>query len=348
MAIFRKTTLREVAQRAGVSPTTVSEFLSGRPYACSPETATRIREAVEELHYIPSALGTSLRKAATRTIGVSILFPLAYGIKTSYLYRIWDGVTREAFDHTRSVLFYDETIRRSLDNYRIFLDGRVDGVIFHPAAADTRPIRLAEAGFPVAVLGAAADFPGCAAVMSDEKDIVHQALTHLWELGHRRIAHLAGPIHSSVDAGVNAARGRMQEWRAFLEERGAWNPELLHSQTIWDEADVSCVARWRYAPDPPTAIFCANDAAALRVLDAAAKMGWRVPQELSVVGVDNTIAAEMNRPGLTSVEYPIEEQGRAVVRALLERITGTPFPLKTLLVGGAQLMVRETTASPPS
>ncbi|MDX1935077.1 MAG: LacI family DNA-binding transcriptional regulator [Capsulimonadales bacterium] len=351
MSSFRKATLRDVARHAGVSPTTVSEFLSGQPNACSAATATRIRQAVEELHYAPSALGASLRKARTRTIGVSLLFPRAQRTpRGNYLLRLWSGITEEAVAAEHSVLFYEDQIRRDLSNYRVFLDGRVDGVIFHPVMGDLRPVKLAEAGLPVAVISESPEtYPGCITVVSDEDRIVHAVMEHLLAQGHRRIAHLAGPTRGRHEAGTGIARQRRDLYRAICEEAGIFDPELLFEPTYWSPNTEEEAADWRTAPErwrrlasPPTAVFCCTDAIALRLIEFAAECGWSVPEELSVVGIDNTLVGELQRPALTTVDYPVEEQGRVAIRALLARISGSPLPSEHLPVDGAELIVRDT------
>ncbi|GAB4468027.1 MAG: LacI family DNA-binding transcriptional regulator [Armatimonadaceae bacterium] len=349
MASFRKTTLRDVAQRAGVSTTTVSEYLSGRPYACSMETASRIQKAVEDLHYIPNALGASLRKSATRTIGLSLLFPLSGNVRQSgFLLRLWEGITQEAFQEQHSVLFYEDSIRMDVENYRTFLDGRVDGVVFQPIARDHRPRRLAEAGLPVATISTFAEvYPGCINVISDEREIVGLVMEHLWQLGHRRIAHFAGPISAENEAGTPVAAARCAAYRAFCEERGIYDPALVFESDLWRVSEFTIIDRWYNMPNRPTAIFCVTDAMAVEILAHARSLGWRVPQELSVVGVDNTLFGELHHPALTSVEYPVEEQGRVAIRSLMARIQGKPAPLETVWIRGAELVVRETTAPPP-
>ena len=332
---FRKSTIKEVAAQAGVSITTVSLFVSGRETVCSPETAQRIRSAISTLNYTPSSLTRGLRRQSSMTLGVCIPNPLDYGIAfgTPFFESLWRGVVHQTNEENYAALHYPVSVREG-PNWAAFLDGRVDGLLIHEHEND-RPAHLARAGMPVVMLARSIDIPdGCGSVWVDEFHVVDVALTHLWDLGHRRIAHVAGPVGyrapnvmpPDTPAWVfrdDIAIGRVDGFISWMTERGIFDPRLVAFAQAWSAPQATdMVQQWLSLDDPPTAVFCANDRQAFDVIAALSAAGLRVPDDVSVVGVDNLAGSRDSIPPLTTVEIRIEEIGREAVRALLRIIQG--------------------------
>jgi LacI family transcriptional regulator len=358
---FRKASIKDVARQAGVSTTTVSVFVSGRESVCSPETAERIRAAVAALNYTPSSLISGAQKKITRTIGVCVLSPLDryvyYG--NPFFERLWRGILSQADVENYSTLHYPGSARRETDeNVDAFLDGRVDGVLFH-SHVNTRPARVAAAGMPTVLLTRSLGLPeGAGAVYADEAQVIDLALTHLWEKGHRRIAHIAGPVgHEGrvppVGTGFvladDVAVQRLRAYQDWMRARDAFDPDLVFYADSWrGEAAAEAVPLWQArGASRPTAVLCANDALALAVLQEAARVGWRVPNDLSIVGIDNTFDSGLSVPPLTSVEIGLEEIGRESVSCLLRLMQGAPLEECRVALPTATLISRETVAAPP-
>lgn len=355
MRRFQKTTIKDVAERAGVSMTTVSLFVSGQSRVCSPSTASRIRSAIEELNYTPSARVSSVQRRATKTFGVCMFHPLNSEVEFGgrFYERLWRGIVAEADLADHSLLHFPASVRKS-GRTDAFLDGRIDGVLYHAntnAAPNARPLRLALAGIPTVLLTRSRNLPdGCGAVYTDESTATSLALEHLWGLGHRRIAHLAGPVVPDLTTQPPAlvgdiAQGRLDSYRSFLEVRDAYDPALVGLNGSWTPRRVEeILAGWIALRHRPTAVFCANDTLALATIAAARRRGWRVPEDLSVVGVDDTAASE----GLTSVEIDEIGIGRESVRTLLRLIAGAPLEECRLALPALRLHVRGTSARPAS
>jgi len=358
---FRKATIKDVARRAGVSITTVSVFVSGRESVCSAETAARIRAAVSELNYTPSSLINAVQTKITRTIGVCIYSPLdpelLYG--GAFFESLWRGVTAQADEEDYSLLHYPASVREAgAERIEPFLDGRVDGVIFH-AHENARAERVANAGMPIVLMTRSLYLPeGCGAAWADEAQTVDLALSHLWALGHRRIAHVAGPVghagrssketrgHIRAD---DVAVRRLREYELWMRVHDAYRPELAAFADSWQgEHAAQIISGWRAMDEPPTAAFCANDAIALSVLTAAQESGWQVPGDLSIVGVDNSGAARDSQPGLTSVNLAMEQIGREGVRCLLRLMQGAPLDACRVALPVGWLVERASTAPPAS
>jgi len=344
---YQKSTIKDVAARAGVSTTTVSHFVSGRTASCSAETAVRINRAVADLHYTPGYLGRGLRQTGAKILGVCIKNP-SDTEEHPFTDRVWRGVNAAASDQGYSVLHYPDCVRDDPD-YRLFLDGHISGLILGTNNADARPAMLAAAGIPTVLLTRSLGLPaGCGAVYADEAGVVGLALSHLWEMGHRHIAYIAGPVAGgpgcAPSSTSDAALWRCRAFTAWLAARGVPDGRVWYGRHSDDAADA--LAAWRQEPEPPTAVLCFNDQLALDTLASAEALGWRVPDELSVVGVDNTAERGISHPPLTTVEVAGAQIGREAVRCLVAMMDGAAPETCRVCIPVTELVVRSTTAAP--
>ncbi len=355
---FRKSSIKDVARRAGVSTTTVSYFVNGREDVCAAETAKRIRAAIAELQYTPSSLTRGLRQGATNTIGVCLYSPLDPELLYGNLFfeRLWRGIVREMDAADLSMIHYPLSVR-SGSNSDAFLDGRVDGLLFH-GLDGARAQKVVRAGMPAVMLTRSQDLPdGCGAAYADEEQTVSLAVDHLLSLGHRRLAHLAGPVGSYPEISASAdhsrpddiALQRLEAYTSRMAAEGIFDPQLVGYGGSWQDSDgkvASILAGWQKLTSPPTAIICANDVLACAVLKAAAEAGIAVPKDLSVVGIDDSPEAREAVVPLTSVCVPVEEIGRQAVRSLLCLMGGEPSEACRVAVPVTNIVVRGSTAPP--
>jgi len=356
MRRFPKPTLKDVARKAGVSVTAVSLVVSGRQDICSAATAERIRAAVAELNYTPNSLAGGVQGRLRSTVGICMAHPLSgddvlYGIP--FFARLWRGILAEADASGYCTLSYPANVRTSQGSTDLLLDGRVDGILFHTMSYDNaRTARIAAAGMPLVLLNRSLELPeGCATVFSDDAEVTDLALTHLWGLGHRRIAHLAGPVeggpgaHPDREWADDAALRRLNAYHSWMEVRGVAAPELVGHARAWIATHVSAILdHWMALPEPPTAVYCANDILVLAVIAEAGKRGLQVPRDLSVVGVDNSDAARDGPIPLTTIEVPIERMGREGMQTLLRLLQGAPLEACRTAVSGATIVVQSSTA----
>ena len=327
---FRKTSISDVARLAGVSKTTVSYFISGREDICAPATAERIRAAVATLQYTPSPIARGTHNA-TRTIGVCLYSPLDPEVRfgNAYFEGLWRGIVETADTTDYALLHYPRSVRNGTDG-SAFLDGRVDGILIH-GQDNLRASLVAGAGMPVVLLSRSRRIPeGCGAVSADQAQIAERAVDWLQSLGHRRIAHLAGPIGvrpgvPKIEEGADDnAFDRYEAFTARMKRDNTFDPDLVRFADAWDDPTgqtaALAVAAWRSLPNPPTAVFCANDTLAVALCRAAREAGWRVAADVSIVGVDDSPAARACDPPMTSVPVPVMEVGSAAVHLLIQRM----------------------------
>jgi len=337
---YRKATIKDVAEQAKVSKTTVSHYVSGRRGACSSETAERIQEVIDRLHYTPSVLTHGLRDGRTDTLGVSG-FNLAK-LQDDYLQRVWQGLLEGVGSENYALLFYPESVRNGLD-YRPFLDGRVDGIVVHTRGDNPVPQQVGAAGMPIVLISRALNLPpGCGGVAVNEVDTANLALSYLWDLGHRRIAHIAGPFES--EPGLLRHRNYV-EW---MTGRNCYDPALVFNEEAWaPKFSEETLRSWLSLPDPPTAAFCANDDFGIGILRAAKNLGVRVPEDFSVVGADNFAPSADSDPPLTTVDIPLEDVGRESVHALFRLMCGAPISECRLVVPVTSLIIRHSAGPNP-
>jgi len=351
---FRKSSIRDVAKLASVSVTTVSHVVSGTK-GYSQDTIERVKEAIQELNYVPSYAANALRKRATKTIGVCSRNPFRQTGKDlrSFSDRLWAGILEEADLNNYKVMHFPMSIQNSVDAGE-FLNGQIDGLIMTANNLDERPAKLVRAGLPVVMVARTYDLPeGVDSVACDETAIMELGLNYLRGLGHTRIAHVAGPVEIIDDERGGAkyrddvAVARLTAYEAWMKTHiQGFEPTSAVSGS-WSGADLTDVVRRWIATTRPTAIFAANDDLARHVLEAAKSLGIAVPRQLSVIGIDNDDPSGFTEPPLTTIDIPIQEVGRQAVRTLLLRLRGESSSPQPFDVQVCEVTVRASAGPAP-
>lgn len=334
---------------AGVSHTTVSLYLSKRGNACSAETGRRIDAAIEALNYTPSRPSRALRGERMHVFGVAFVSPRGqelFGLNV-FSERVWIGMISAAAALGLRLLIYPESERIG-PNAHAFLDGQIDGLILCEDSHNDRLARIAAAGMPVVALSRSRELPdGIGAAFADEDDTMRLAVSHLQELGHRRIAHYCGPTagipFDPYDGPSDIARSRRDAFLVMAPECA----DLVSAPNRWIGSDAEpFVAACLGGRDPATAVVCANDRLAACVIRAAVRLGLSVPGDLSVVGVDCDHALHRQLPeakGLTSIDIPCEAIGARAVTLLDAIIRGETRGELSYRIPVTELVVGETT-----
>jgi LacI family transcriptional regulator len=306
----RRVTLRDVAHRAGVSPTTASFVLAGREdMRISAEARLRVRHAAAELGYRPNLTARSLRTKVTQTIGL-VSDTIATGPYGGAMVR---GALSAALEEEH-LLFVTETGGDPDVETRLIeglLARQVDGFAY--ASAYTRTITLPRVlvGHPIVLVNCVSD-GAVPAVVPDERAAGRDAARVLLDRGHRDGIVVLGEI----PPGVYAARERLTGIEEALAEGGAGIAGVLEC-SWWPEAAYEALQHALAAGSTPCAVICLNDRVALGAYQAAQEAGLAIPDELSVVSFDDSDLAGWLRPGLTSIALPHYELGRRAVRMLL-------------------------------
>jgi LacI family transcriptional regulator len=331
-AVPPRPTIDDVAQLAAVSKTTVSHVLSRKRPVSSP-TRERVEIAIEKLGYRPDGLARSLRTRRTHMVALMIpdianpyYPPLARGLE--------DGA---GGDYRTFVCSTDGHVLKEEEFLEEISDRRVDGLALDSFTMTPDQIAaVVPSSTAVVRIGTTVvDDPGYDSVHSDDEYGAYEAVVHLIRRGYRRIGMIQGP----PGAGGKRNDGYL---RALRTAGIALDPALVIVGE-WTRAGGEGAARKLLAlPDPPTAIFCANDLMALGAMDAARDLDVDVPEDLALVGFDDIEAAAMVSPALTTVSNPAYEIGLLAGRLLLERMTGEYRDVPRTVTLPCRVVARDT------
>src|SRR5829696_17677 len=311
-------TIREVAESAGVSYATVSHVINNTRLV-SQETRERVLAAMDALHYRPNALARSLRQGKTNTIG--LVLPDS---ANPFFAEISRSIEDEAFKKGYSVFFCNTELdtQRELLYVDVLSKKQVDGIIFVAAGdqADSLDFLLRRS-MPVVMIDRDVPKVQVDAVLTDNQLGGFLATRHLLELGHTRIACIAGP------SSITPSAERITGYRNSLEEAGLAADETLILRGDYHAQSGMEMTHAILKMDPrPTAIFAMNDLMALGALRAAAEEGCSVPGDLAVVGYDDLELAHFTNPPLTTIAQPKKEIGAQAISLLVDRMSRRDQP----------------------
>ena len=335
--------IRVVAKAAGVSTTTVSHSLNdvGR---ISPATRERVRRIAAELGYAPNHLARGLRTQRSETIGL-----LGDEIVTTpFAGQIIAGAQEAAKAHGSLLLIFNTNGEPEQEEREALLlkQRKVDGVLYAAMFHRQVTIPATLADVPVVLVDAISDDPSISSVVPDEVSGGRDAVSLLLSAGHRRIGFLNG------EDDIPATHGRLKGFEEALAAAGvepnrSYVLQVPASSSGGYQGGLSLLQR----PDRPTGIFCFTDRVAMGCYQAAAELGLRIPDDLSIVGFDDLqIISEALRPGLSTIALPHFEMGAWAINRLYAeldaRSRGEVLPPEHLVLPGP--VVRRSSVAPPA
>jgi DNA-binding LacI/PurR family transcriptional regulator len=335
----RRTTIKDIAERAGVSKGAVSYALNGRP-GVSDETRIRILAIADELGWYPNRAARALSASRADACGLVLARPAATIALEPFFMEFIAGV--EGTLSPRAIgltLQLVRSIEEEIAIYRRwFGEHRVDGVfVVDVRPDDPRVEALGEMGLPAVVIGGPLGGGGpIPSVWHDEAAVVVEAVRYLAALGHRRIARVAG-----VEEFVHTE----ERTRAFAEATDELGLEAeVVSTDYTPESGARATRRLLSSPAPPTAIVFDSDLLAVTGLGVAQQMGYLVPDDLSLVGWDDSLISRVVHPPLTAITRDIEAYGATAAQHLLAVIDGATR--QDVEVARGELTPRGSTAPP--
>ncbi|GAA3096753.1 LacI family DNA-binding transcriptional regulator [Nonomuraea salmonea] len=329
-------TITTIAERAGVSIASVSRVLNGLP--TRQETVRKVMAAADELGYVRNAVARSLKSRRTHQIA----FAMADVGNPAYLAMLREiQPVLKAAGYRLVLHSTDAVVADEIDVLHSLGERYVDGLIMSPLrVTDTHLQMLATARAPVVIIGSVPDGTRVDNVRADSRTGVRLAVDHLYALGRRRIAMVNGPL----DTVPGAARGAA--YREALTDLGLpYDENLVQIGDFYREEGRRAVAELLDRAPEIDALMCANDLIALGALDVLRAKGRRVPEDVAVVGMDDTDLAAASWPSLTSVSLGSAERGKAAAELLLERLQGDDGDPKRVTVA-PRLAIRASTAGP--
>ena len=330
--------MRDVADRAGVSVTTVSHVINDtRPV--SDDLRQRVVSAMAHLGYQPNALARSLRRKQSHTLG--IILPDS---ANPFFAEVARGIEDAAFAQDYSVILCnsDGDLSKELLYINVLAEKQVDGILLVAVSSAAAEQTLSLQTNRLLLMVVDREIPGAAvdAVLVDNAYGGRLAAGHLVGLGHRRIGCIAGPSDLTPSA------ERVVGYRQTLQEAGLPPDEsLIIKGDFQYESGYRAAHRFLTQPNRPTAIFACNDLMAVGAVSAALELGLNVPADLSVVGFDDVRLASFTNPPLTTIAQPKYEMGVMAATMLLERLDNRSLPPRRQLLE-TRLIARQSTAPP--
>ncbi|MDG2533472.1 LacI family DNA-binding transcriptional regulator [Sphingomonas sp. HITSZ_GF] len=307
-------TIQAVAERAGTSTMTVSNFLNGTG-KMGDATRERVREAVDALGYKPNAAARALASSGAARIGLVYANP-----QNAFLSAMLVGTLHAAAARGAQLMVQhggDLEYEALAEALRALVRSGANALLLPPPYSELvagQPI-LAELGVPIAAVAAGRPIPGIFTVRVDDRAAAQAMTDLLIRQGHRRIGFIGGP------EGHGSTAGRLAGYRdSLLAHQLPEAPELIEAGDFLFESGLDAAKRLLDLAEPPSAIFAANDDMAAAVISVAHRRGLAIPNALAVAGFDDTPIAVKTWPALTTVRQPIAEMAERATSALIERI----------------------------
>lgn len=335
----KKNTMKDVARLAGVSTSTVSAVINSA-VPVSPKRRQRVLDAMTALDYHPDAIARGLKTGRSFVIGVVVP-----DITNAFYPEVVRGIEDTARKAGYSVLLCDssEDPRNEESHLNMLFSRRVDGVLLACSAGSTAYATAALRRFPVVFVDRIPPMSMECTVSSDNLQAGYVATRHLIDLGHERIALIAGnlalsPHHDRLEG----FRKAMQEFHLPIRD------EYMIRGDVQMEDGLSACSRLFNLPEPPTAIMAGNNKLLLGVLQELEARGIRVPEQVSLLGFDDYLWNRYFNPSLTAVWQSTYEMGRCSFELLLNAMNGVPDadPWKKQIRLPTELRIRNSTAPP--
>lgn len=326
-------TIHDVARAAGVSSATVSHVINESRFV-SPETRQKVLAAIASLNYRRDGIARSLRRSKTGTIGLVIS-----DITNPFFSDLVRGVEDGVYDQGDNIILCntDENAAKEKLYIDVLLEKRIDGLILAPMGGNIALLgSLHRGGLPLVLIDRELPEIGADSVIIDNRRAGFELASHLFSLGHRRVTVVRAELQAS------SINDRIAGFQAAAETAGVpFNvSDIIHSASNFNAATTAGVHLLARNPRP-SAIFCTNNFMTLGMINAAADMGLRCPEDIAIVGVDDFPWAHSFRPRLTVVAQPAYEIGREAAQLLLQRLKSSDSPPVRRVLAG-HLHIRES------
>ncbi|EKO3925952.1 LacI family DNA-binding transcriptional regulator [Vibrio metschnikovii] len=305
-------TIKHVSELAGVSQATVSRVVNGTTRV-SHDKKLKVEKAIKELGYRPNSIAQAL--VSSRTGSVGIVVPELGGSFFSGILHSIEGHLRR-FGYHAVVTAGSNTEQGQRESVEFLLGRRVDALILHTQQlSDDYLIVLEERGVPIVLINRVIPEMLTSCIDIDNEVGGKLATQYLLQMGHTYIACITGPLDKSD------ARGRLQGYRRALEEAGLeYRDALVVEAGFTEETGVSAMNKLLKRGVRFTAVFASNDHMAFGAFEVLKREGFSVPEDISLVGFDNVLFTRYLTPGLTTVNFPIEEMSTEAVQLTIQKL----------------------------
>lgn len=307
-------TIRDIANKLNVSVSTVSRALRGA-IEVNAETRKIVQETARKLNYEPNMVAQSLRSSKTHTLGV-IVPDLVTHFFASTISGIQEVATRKGYNIM--MCQSNESYETEIKNIHTLVASRVDGLLISLSKETTDYSHLHTLyarGIPLVFFDRICEEVDTSKVMVDEHDGAYIATEHLIRMGCKRIAHISGPEKLTI------SRNRLQGYLDALAQYSIpVEQELIRHSSLLDQDVIQHTDALLDLPNPPDALFALNDQAAIQAMLRMKERGVKIPEEIAVVGFNNSPESRIIEPRLTTIAQPAYEIGQLAARHILEQI----------------------------
>lgn len=332
-------TLEEVAKAAGVSVATASRVLTQSAHPVRAETRQKVLRFAQAMDYRPNLLARSMRTDRTHTIGI-----VADNLLSPFTPPIIQGIQDflKTIDYLGLIVNADWDPAIEREAITTLLSRAVEGIIFVESSHLAPTQELVESQKPYMYAHRLFGSSVQNSVVPDDYQGAQLAVEHLIRLGHRRIAHIAGP------RGWHSARRRVESYRATLLQHGLpVDPALIVESDWMFEGGVTAMQQILSQPLLPTAIFVGNDMMALGAIEALRTAGLQAPKDIALAAYDNREVSQILHPKLTTVSLPAYHMGQKAAELIWLKVQGEVGDLEEVKICG-QLYIRESCGAPPA
>jgi DNA-binding LacI/PurR family transcriptional regulator len=341
-------TLSDVAAKVGVAPMTVSRVINGSGYV-SEETREKVLQAAKKMNYRRNGLARNLKRQKTETVGL-VIGDISNPFSTELANAVRETLSLKGFN--LFICISEHSAKEDIAAFEALVDHNVDGLIIATRSnteGDDRLVGIADSGVPMVVVGRDFTHGSVDSISADNLSGGFDATQHLIDLGHKRIGFIGASFENRTRL------KRLQGYVAALTKNKISIDERLitgRKGTTADAPGYSTEAigyegmkRLLSLPKRPTAVFARNDFTAVGAISAAKEAGLRIPQDIAVVGFDDTPLALHTTPPLTTVRQPMKRQGQIAAEMLLRRISGDGEVETEHQILDCELIIRESTVA---
>ncbi|MFW5894946.1 MAG: LacI family DNA-binding transcriptional regulator [Bacillota bacterium] len=320
-------TIKDVSKASGFSVTTVSKALNDYP-DISAHTKAKIIELCDKMGYVPNSSARSLKTTHSFTIGIVFEEITNQGLQHPVFSRVLESFKRDVETEGFDILFLARQMGKQNGSYlQHSIRKQVEAILVLCADFNTPEMReLYQSDLPIVMIDF--DVEGATNVTSNNKHGVFQAIEHLVDLGHTKIAHIHGDINSFIGG------QRKEYFEMALETHGlaVRDDYFADGQYFSKEEGYEAMKKLIALKDPPTAIFCASDLLAIGAMEAIHEAGKKVPEDFSIVGFDGIDLGQLITPRLTTIKQDTRKIGHLAAKSMLEFIHGKKDPKQSKII----------------
>ncbi|MEO5859388.1 MAG: LacI family DNA-binding transcriptional regulator [Pyrinomonadaceae bacterium] len=339
-------TLSDVAAKVGVAPMTVSRVINGNGYV-SEETREKVLEAVKKMNYRRNGLARNLKRQRTDTVGL-VIGDISNPFSTELANAVRETLSFKGYN--LFICISEQSAKEDISAFDSLVDHNIDGVIVATRSneeGDERLNEIADSGVPVVVVGRDFKHESVDSISADNFNGGFEATQHLIDLGHRRIGFIGAGFENRsrlkrLQGYLSAltTHGIEIDERLITGRRGSSNETPGYST---EAIGYEGMKRLLSLPSRPTAVFARNDFTALGAISAVKEAGLLIPQDIAIVGFDDTPLALHTTPSLTTVRQPMKLQGQLAAEMLLRRIDSGTVMAPEARTLECELIIREST-----